>query len=48
MKFLVDAHLPPALCGLLRSAGHDGCHTSQLTDKNLTTDGVINRVSVRE
>jgi len=48
MKFLVDAHLPPGLCGLLRSAGHDGCHTSQLTDKNLTTDGVINRVSVRE
>ena len=48
MKFLVDAHLPPGLCGLLRSAGHDACHTSQLPDKNLTTDGVINRVSVRE
>ena len=23
MKFLVDAHLPPGLCGLLQAAGHD-------------------------
>ena len=23
MKFLVDAHLPPGLCALLRTAGHD-------------------------
>lgn len=23
MKFLVDAHLPPGLCALLRAAGHD-------------------------
>ncbi len=48
MKFLVDAHLPPGLCGLLRSAGHDARHTNQLRDKNLTTDGVINRLSVLE
>ena len=23
VKFLVDAHLPPSLCGLLQAAGHD-------------------------
>ena len=30
MKFLVDAHLPPGLCGLLQAAGHDARHTHQL------------------
>jgi len=26
MRFLVDAQLPPALCGWLRERGHDALH----------------------
>jgi predicted nuclease of predicted toxin-antitoxin system len=48
MKFLVDAHLPPSLCGLLQAAGHDARHTSQLPAKNLTSDKVINALSAKE
>jgi len=48
MKFLVDAHLPPGLCGLLQAAGHDARHTRQLPAKNLTTDKVINTLSAKE
>ena len=45
MRFLLDAHLPPALCSLLRAAGHDARHTSSLPEGNRTTDQVINRLS---
>lgn len=48
MKFLVDAHLPPGLCGLLQAAGHDARHTRQLPAKNLTTDQAINTLSAKE
>ena len=48
MKFLVDAHLPPGLCGLLQAAGHDALHTSQLPAQNRTTDRVINELSLQE
>jgi predicted nuclease of predicted toxin-antitoxin system len=48
MKFLVDAHLPPSLCGLLQAAGHDARHTHQLPAKNLTPDTAINLLSARE
>lgn len=48
MKFLVDAHLPPGLCGLLQAAGHDALHTRGLPGKNQTADGVINELSVRD
>lgn len=48
MKFLVDAHLPSALCELLRTAGHDAIHTSELPDRNQTADSVINAVSVQQ
>lgn len=48
MKFLVDAHLPPALCALLRDAGHDAAHTSQLAAQNRTTDSAINEISIKE
>jgi predicted nuclease of predicted toxin-antitoxin system len=48
MKFLVDAHLPPGLCGLLQATGHDARHTRQLPAKNLTTDKVINTLSAKE
>ena len=48
MKFLVDAHLPPGLCGLLQAAGHEARHTLQLPAKNLTTDKAINTLSAAE
>jgi len=48
MKFLVDAHLPPGLCGLLEAAGHDALHTRGLPSKNQTADGVINDLSVKD
>ena len=41
MKFLVDAHLPPGLCALLRAAGHDALHTRELPAQNQTADQVI-------
>lgn len=30
MKFLIDAQLPPALCGWLRERGHDAVHVSEI------------------
>jgi predicted nuclease of predicted toxin-antitoxin system len=48
MKFLVDAHLPPALCACLREAGHDVVHTRDLPAGNATQDTVINELSLRE
>ena len=48
MKFLVDAHRPPGLCGLLRAAGHEAAHTCELPAENLTPDGEINALSVRQ
>ena len=48
MKFLLDAHLPPALGRLLREAGHDALHASELPDKNRTTDTLINTFSIQQ
>ncbi len=48
MKFLVDAHLPRRLMYLLREAGHDAIHTTDLPLQNGTPDGVINEISLRE
>ena len=48
MKFLVDAHLPPSLCALLRSAGHDALHTTGLPAQNQIPDRVINELSVTD
>lgn len=48
MKFLVDAHLPPRLCAVLRSAGHEAMHTGQLSAQNQTPDETINQVSMVE
>lgn len=30
MKFLIDAQLPPALCGWLRERGHEAVHVSKI------------------
>ena len=48
MKFLIDAHLPPALCAILQAAGHDAIHTSQLPTRNRTPDQLINEISLAE
>jgi predicted nuclease of predicted toxin-antitoxin system len=48
MKFAVDAHLPPGLCDLLRLAGHEAIHTSQLPAGNQTSDVALNTLSVKE
>src|ERR1700722_4509805 len=48
MKFLVAAHLPRALCRLLKAAGHDARHTLELPAKNLTTDNAINLLSSKQ
>ena len=48
MKFLVDAHLPRRLCGVMAGRGHEAIHTLDLPEKNATTDLVINRVSLAD
>ena len=48
MKFLVDAHLPPGLCAVFETAGHDAMHTRQLPAQNQTPDEVINILSAKE
>ena len=46
MKFVVDAHLPRSLCGVLASHGHEAVHTLDLPAGNATSDEVINRISL--
>ena len=48
MRFLVDAHLPPALGTALNAAGHETVHTRDLPARNRTTDPDINELSLRE
>lgn len=48
MKFLVDAHLPPGLCRLLQTAGHEARHTFELPGQNRTTDNFFNALSISE
>ena len=48
MKFLVDAHLPLAICRILKAAGHDVVHTRDLPAGNATTDAEINRISTTQ
>jgi predicted nuclease of predicted toxin-antitoxin system len=48
VKFLVDAHLPFRLCGLLVAAGHDSIHTSQLPEGNRSADGFLIRLAAAE
>jgi predicted nuclease of predicted toxin-antitoxin system len=44
----VDAHLPPSLCDLLQSAGHDAIHTSSLPAQNKTADEGLNKLSLEQ
>ncbi len=46
MKFLIDAHLPVALCEYF--ADYDCVHTSILEAGNLTKDSFINDLSIKE
>jgi predicted nuclease of predicted toxin-antitoxin system len=48
MKFLLDAHLPSSLCGVIRAAGHEADHVSGLPGGNRTPDRVINRMAAQE
>ena len=48
MRFVVDARLPPGLCGLLRAVGHDAIHTSALPAANRTPDEAINQMAERD
>lgn len=40
MKFLVDAQLPPALCGWLRERGHEAVHVFEI-DMTGASDAAI-------
>lgn len=48
MRFVVDAHWPPGIAGLLQAAGHDAVHTRRLPAQNRTPDEVLNDLSLRE
>jgi predicted nuclease of predicted toxin-antitoxin system len=48
VKFLLDAHLPQALCRLFLAHGHEAVHTAELPGRNATKDRVNNRVSLDE
>ena len=48
MKFIVDAQLPPGLCGVLGEAGYDATHTIHLAEQNHTPDQAISALSVAE
>jgi predicted nuclease of predicted toxin-antitoxin system len=48
VKFLVDAHLPFALCALLKQHGMDAVHTRELTAQNATSDAIINELSIQQ
>ena len=48
MKFIVDAHLPPSLCNLFKEKGFDAIHTSELPQKNTTSDNQITELSMNE
>lgn len=39
MKFLVDAQLPPGLCGWLEDRGHAAVHVGDLADEALREKG---------
>lgn len=46
MNILLDAHLPASLSQFF--LGHDVIHTSALPNGNLTTDSILNQISILE
>ncbi len=48
MKFIIDAQLPQKFAILLGEKGFDAIHTSELPNKNATTDSEINELSLKE
>jgi len=48
MRFVVDAHLPRRLCGVLARHGHEALHTLDLAAGNATSDEDINRISLAD
>ena len=48
MKFLVDAQMPARLAELLKRAGHDTMHTSELPNGNRSTDAEIVQIADAE
>jgi predicted nuclease of predicted toxin-antitoxin system len=48
VRFLVDAQMPARLAELLKRAGHDAMHTSELPNGNRSTDAEIVQVAGTE
>ena len=48
MKFIVDAHFPKRLATWLVKYGEDAIHTTDLPDKNFTSDKVIIQIAEKE
>ena len=48
MNFIIDAQLPPSLSALLRSKGHTCIHASELPSGTQTSDGFIEKLSLKE
>lgn len=48
MKFIVDAHFPKKLVIWLVNEGEDAIHTTDLPDKNSTSDNVIIDIAEKE
>ena len=48
MKFIIDAHLPPALCTFFEELGYESIHTSELPIGNQTPDQAIIQLAMQE
>jgi predicted nuclease of predicted toxin-antitoxin system len=48
MNFLIDAQLPIDLSEFLNTKGHNSIHTSQLPEKNFTSDNFIRYLSITD
>ena len=48
MYFIVDAHLPWAICEFLKELGHKSLHTTELQEGNHTSDEVITALAVEK
>jgi hypothetical protein len=46
MRFVVDAHLPRRLCGVLARHSHEAGHSLDLAAGNASSDEDINRISL--